>query len=115
MTSGPGIWVEPKGNWGAGAVQLVEIPTDDEIHDNIVAYWRPEGDVRAGDSAQLRLSPLLAEHRAHLSQEHRQAWWRRGMGRGGMPGQNPWPRDKRKFVVDFTGGTADRIAAALST
>jgi hypothetical protein len=26
----PGIWVEPKGDWGAGAVQLVEIPTDDE-------------------------------------------------------------------------------------
>ena len=38
----PGIWVEPSGNWGPGAVQLVEIPTDDEIHDNIVAYWRPD-------------------------------------------------------------------------
>jgi hypothetical protein len=27
------------------AVQLVEIPTDDEIHDNIVAYWVPEAKV----------------------------------------------------------------------
>jgi len=26
------------------------------------------------------------------------------LGRGGIPGQNPWPRDKHKFVVDFTGG-----------
>ena len=26
------------------------------------------------------------------------------LGRGGIPGQNPWPRDKYKFVVDFTGG-----------
>jgi len=22
-------------------VELVQIPTDDEIHDNIVAFWRP--------------------------------------------------------------------------
>ena len=26
------------------------------------------------------------------------------LGRGGIPGANPWPRDKFKFVVDFTGG-----------
>jgi len=26
------------------------------------------------------------------------------LGRGGIPGQNPWPRDTHKFVVDFTGG-----------
>ncbi|MBL8906185.1 MAG: glucan biosynthesis protein, partial [Rhizobiales bacterium] len=35
----PSVWVEPLGDWGEGAVQLVEIPTDAEIHDNIVAYW----------------------------------------------------------------------------
>src|SRR3546814_17951215 len=29
----PSVWVEPVGEWGRGAVQLVEIPTDDEIHD----------------------------------------------------------------------------------
>src|SRR3546814_5231021 len=34
-------WVEPIGQWGAGAVQLVEIPTDAEIHENIVAIWVP--------------------------------------------------------------------------
>lgn len=38
----PGVWVEPKEAWGRGAVTLVEIPTDSEIYDNIVAYWRPE-------------------------------------------------------------------------
>ena len=38
----PSLWVEPKGHWGKGAIQLVEIPTDDEIHDNIVAMWVPE-------------------------------------------------------------------------
>ena len=37
----PGLWVEPSKNWGAGSVQLVEIPADREIYDNIVAFWRP--------------------------------------------------------------------------
>ena len=27
----PTLWVEPKGAWGEGQVQLVEIPTEDEI------------------------------------------------------------------------------------
>ena len=38
----PSAWVEPKGNWGAGAVKLVEIPTDSETNDNIVAFWQPD-------------------------------------------------------------------------
>lgn len=46
----PSLWVEPKGQWGEGAVQLVEIPTDSEIHDNIVAYWVPKAPVVAGQA-----------------------------------------------------------------
>jgi glucans biosynthesis protein len=37
----PSLWVEPIGDAGEGAVHLVEIPTKGEIHDNIVAFWRP--------------------------------------------------------------------------
>lgn len=37
----PSYWVQPLGDWGRGGVELVEIPTDEEIHDNIVAYWVP--------------------------------------------------------------------------
>jgi Periplasmic glucans biosynthesis protein len=44
----PSLWIEPKGNWGRGAVTLVEIPTGDEYHDNIVAFWRPAAPLRAG-------------------------------------------------------------------
>jgi glucans biosynthesis protein len=99
----PGIWVEPKGNWGPGAVQLVEIPTDDETRDNIVTYWRPDPDIPAGGT-------MAFDYRLY---------WQNGepgypktiarvvatrLGRGGIPGQVPWPRDKHKFVVDFTGG-----------
>lgn len=44
----PSLWVEPSGDWGPGAVMLVEIPTDKEINDNIVAFWRPAEPLRAG-------------------------------------------------------------------
>lgn len=44
----PSLWVEPKGDWGKGAVVLVEIPTDKEINDNIVAFWRPATPLAAG-------------------------------------------------------------------
>lgn len=37
----PSAWVEPVGNWGQGKVELVEIPSNSETEDNIVAYWAP--------------------------------------------------------------------------
>lgn len=44
----PGLWVQPGEGWGRGAVTLVEIPSDREIYDNIVAYWRPREALPAG-------------------------------------------------------------------
>jgi len=38
----PSLWVEPLGSWGAGRVELVQIPTPDETNDNVVAYWVPD-------------------------------------------------------------------------
>ncbi len=49
----PSLWVEPMGEWGPGAVQLVEIPTDEEIHDNIVAAWVPQTPVKPGEELKL--------------------------------------------------------------
>jgi glucans biosynthesis protein len=39
----PSAWVEPKGSWGQGRVELVQIPSPAESNDNIVAYWVPDG------------------------------------------------------------------------
>jgi glucans biosynthesis protein len=50
----PSVWVEPVGDWGAGAVVLVEIPTEDEFHDNIAAFWRPAAPLAAGRRHDLR-------------------------------------------------------------
>ena len=38
----PSLVAEPIGDWGEGAVILFEIPTKEEIHDNIAAFWRPK-------------------------------------------------------------------------
>lgn len=43
----PSLWVEPIGDWGEGAVRLIEIPTAQEIHDNVVAFWRPAQPLKA--------------------------------------------------------------------
>ena len=43
----PSAFVEPIGDWGEGAVNLVEIPTTTEINDNIVSFWRPRSPTRA--------------------------------------------------------------------
>lgn len=46
----PSAWIEPRGDWGRGRVELVAIPTPDETNDNIVAFWVPEQAPRAGDT-----------------------------------------------------------------
>ncbi|MBC7942221.1 MAG: glucan biosynthesis protein G, partial [Chitinophagaceae bacterium] len=37
----PSVWVEPLGDWGPGRVELLLLPTPDESHDNVAAYWVP--------------------------------------------------------------------------
>jgi glucans biosynthesis protein len=43
----PSAWIEPIGDWSDGEVRLVEIPTQNEVNDNIVAFWRPRSPTRA--------------------------------------------------------------------
>nr|WP_233575649.1 glucan biosynthesis protein G [Noviherbaspirillum saxi] len=38
----PSTWIEPRGNWGPGRIELVQIPTPDETNDNVVAFWVPD-------------------------------------------------------------------------
>lgn len=44
----PSAWVEPLSDWGAGHVELIEIPTNREIHDNVVAFWQPQKPLKKG-------------------------------------------------------------------
>jgi glucans biosynthesis protein len=38
----PSAFIEPIGDWGSGAVRLLEFPTDREAKDNIAAAWIPD-------------------------------------------------------------------------
>jgi glucans biosynthesis protein len=98
----PSVWVEPIGSWGEGAVQLVEIPTDDEIHDNIVAYWTPKAPVTSGQARSLDYRLYWQDDEPHPPDNLARVMATR-IGRGGVPGQ-PVPKDQWKFVIDFEGG-----------
>jgi glucans biosynthesis protein len=52
----PSVWIKTEGAWGDGAVQLVEIPTNTDIHDNIVAYWVPRQQPKPGEPAAFSYS-----------------------------------------------------------
>ncbi|NIX77567.1 glucan biosynthesis protein [Microvirga sp. c23x22] len=99
----PSLWIEPLGDWAQGSVQLLEIPTDAEINQNILTYWRPKAPMAAG---------------SEVSFAYRQYWcWapperpplatvtatRVGRGSGGR---------RRRFAVDFSG---DMFGDALPT
>lgn len=49
----PSLWIEPQGDWGAGAVYLLEIPTINEYADNVAAFWRPAQPWRAGSTHRI--------------------------------------------------------------
>jgi len=100
----PGAWVEPIGDWGEGAVHLVEIPTREEIHDNIAAFWRPKAPLRPGQE----YSYVYRLHWAGAA----------AFGGGGRPapaqffssrqGAKPAAQGVRLFVLEASGG---RLAA----
>jgi glucans biosynthesis protein len=48
----PSLWVEPSGDWGPGKLQLIEIPSSKEIHDNILVFWTADNSGAEGAAAQ---------------------------------------------------------------
>ena len=98
----PSYWVEPVGGWGEGRVQLLELPTPNETHDNVVAYWEPRQPYEPGQEIafgyRLRTvstSPMHPGGRvvntfvtpARASGSH-----------------EPAERTVRRFLIDFAGG-----------
>jgi glucans biosynthesis protein len=90
----PSLWVEPVGDWGDGHVTLIEIPSDSEIHDNIVAYWAPRDPMVAG-------SQYAFSYRLYWGDGPEEAGVARvaatRRGRAMLKGDSPY----RRFVVDF--------------
>ena len=98
----PSCVVEPIGDWGRGTVRLVEIPSDLEVNDNIVAFWVPEAPAKAGESREFAyrlrwgaLEPDNRDDRAYILETR--------AGAGGVSGVEN-TTGSRKFVIDFKGG-----------
>jgi glucans biosynthesis protein len=97
----PSLWVEPLDDWGEGAVQLVELPSDDETEDNIVAMWVPRQPVKAGSSLRYCYRLQWCAIEPHETALARCVATR--IGRGGEPGKGR-PKGVHKFMVEFLGG-----------
>lgn len=96
----PSLWVEPQSDWGAGAVELVEIPTVSEVEDNIVAFWRPATPAKQGDRLDFSYRLRWLKDEPDDTPLARVVATRSGLG--GIPGARA-REDVLKLVVDFEG------------
>jgi periplasmic glucans biosynthesis protein len=99
----PGYWVEPVGQWGEGWVELVEIPTPDETHDNIVAYWKPNRPYEPGQEVTIvyRLRAVAAVAGMHPGGKAVNTFQAPPRASGSNGPSDP---THRRFIVDFAGG-----------
>lgn len=91
----PSLWVEPIGDWGNGIVELVEIPSNREVNDNIVAFWRPHDPLKAKNE-------YFMSYRLHWcwSAPYPQPLAEVVATRSGLA----WDQKNRLFIIDFAGG-----------
>ncbi len=88
----PSVWVTPRGDWGKGHLELVQLPTPTEYNDNIVAYWVPERAFEPGDTVTCAYT--LAWHSA----SHRQS------STGYVDATRIVKKsDGAMFIIDFAG------------
>jgi glucans biosynthesis protein len=95
----PSLWIEPIGDWGPGSVELVEIPSDTENAQNMIAFWRPKAALPKGQQADFAYrqfwawsppsSPLLASPPLAIAL-------------GARGGRGP-SNKQRRLQVDFRG------------
>lgn len=90
----PSAWVEPIGDWGRGAVRLVELPTVNEFNDNVVAFWVPEKLPPSGEALEF-------SYRLHwcLDQMRPPA----GYVIATRHGKSPYEKGVEQFIVEFDG------------
>ncbi len=91
----PSLWTEPIGDWDVGGVYLIEIPTKEEIHDNIIAFWRPKDALKA---------------KAEYTFVYRLYWGKsvpnpRSLARFSKTRIGAGPNGRRRFVLDLLGDT----------
>lgn len=99
----PSAWVEPLSDWGEGSVDLIELPTNNEYSDNIVAFWRPAEAMQPGKSYRHSYRLSWVEDvpvKRHIATVHSTR-----AGKGQAP-------HSRYFIFDVAGG--DLYAEAVT-
>jgi glucans biosynthesis protein len=91
----PGTWVETLGDWGPGAVYLIEIPSDAEKYDNIVTFWVPDQEATEGKEFRY-------DYRLHFVGDE---FTSPGGGKVVATRVGAGDDHTRKFAVDFDGPT----------
>jgi periplasmic glucans biosynthesis protein len=101
--SRPSYFVEPLGPWGEGRVELIELATQDETNDNIVASWTPATppEPQKPFSYAYRITACLDETR--LSPNGRVVNTFRAPPQALGSSENV-ASNSRRFLVDFAGG-----------
>ena len=94
----PSLWIEPIGEWGAGEVTLVEIPSESEVNDNMVAYWRPKTPLSAGSETSFAYRQFWCWQAPNRPPMAQVAASRSGRATGGQASGK-----RRRFLVDFSG------------
>lgn len=94
----PSLWIEPIGDWGQGAVTLVEIPSESEVNQNIIAYWRPRAVMAAGSEVMFSWRQIWC-----WTPPERPPGATVTLSRGGRPPGAPANTRRRRFMVDFHG------------
>jgi len=97
----PSLWVEPVGNWGAGSVQLLEMPAHDETGDNIAAFWRPKAPWMPGREVRLAYRLRWGERSSAPNDVARVVATRTGLDIVGGKSSN-----RRRYAIDFEGTPA---------
>ncbi|MEG8053070.1 glucan biosynthesis protein [Sphingomonas aerolata] len=78
------LWIEPKGDWGKGAVTLYAFPTASETVDNVAAFWVPATPATAGKTMQFDYRLTWSSRDPSVAQPaHAVENWRGSAGRPG--------------------------------
>lgn len=110
----PSAWVTPVGSWGPGRVVLVEIPSRDEVNDNIVAFWSPPAPVAQGTELRFEYrvdfgdAPVVQASHAEVPTTLGRAV-QTFVGRGEFDGPGD-SKGRYRVLVDFKGGALDARA-----
>lgn len=105
----PSLWIEPMSDWSDGNIMLAEIPSEREVHDNIVAFWIPSKKAEAGSSFQFKYRMIWGSEPQPGTEKALVVSTR--TGHGGASGSADTKTDSRKFVVRFSGEQLSKLGA----